>query len=200
MKVGFLSVVIIGIGVQVLGLFDKLGKVLGMFTQIVTFLIFALCVYAAQKNTESAYMLWGLALVAPMSLVVAALRYMSEDKFGFLDDFGFWHYLPIALEVVEYALFALLFPIMFKSPVSLWMFIAISVTTVGAIAVSSFWEDMRWIVAGINLGVAALLCFIYWLGLLWESEWMWNGGIFLVMILGIGGSIFGHWFIHRNDL
>lgn len=199
MKVSFLSVVIIGIGVQVLGLFDKLGNVLGMITQIFTFLIFALCVYAAQKNTESVYMLWGLALAAPISLVVAALRYMSEDSFGFLDNFGFWHYLPIALEVAEYALFGLLFPLMFGHSASLWMFIALSVTTVCAIAVSSFWEDLRWYVVGVNFVVAALLCLINWLGIVFASEWMENGGVILVVILAIGGSIFGHWFIHRND-
>ena len=199
MKVSFLSVVIIGIGVQVLGLFDKLGNVIAMITQIFTFLIFALCVYAAQKNTGSVYMLWGLALAAPISLVVAALRYMSEDSFGFLDNFGFWHYLPIALEVAEYALFALVFPLMFGQSASMWMFIALSVTTVGAIAVSSFWEDLRWFVVGVNLVVAALLCLINWLGIVFASEWMSNGGVILVVILAIGGSIFGHWFIHRND-
>ncbi|MDE7107385.1 MAG: hypothetical protein K2O39_03595, partial [Clostridiales bacterium] len=81
----------------------------------------------------------------------------------------------------------------------LWTFIALTVTTIAAIAVSSFWEDFRWAAMGINLGVVVLLCVIFWLGQLWNSEWLWNGGIITVVILAIGGSWFIHWFIHRND-
>ncbi|MCM1368352.1 MAG: MFS transporter [Roseburia sp.] len=199
MRVSFLSLIVLGVGVQVLGLFDKLGNVVGMITQLVTFALFVLAVYAANKNVDSVYTQWGIALFVPITLVVAALRYMSADGFGFLDDFGFWHFLPIALETAEYALFFLVFPPMFGVSASLWMFVAFTVTTVAAICVTSFWEDARWIAAGVNLGIAALLCLIYWLGRLFNSEWMWNGGVIIVVILAIGGTIFGSWFVHRND-
>ena len=199
MKVSFISVIVLGFFVQGLGLFEKLNKPLGMVTQIITFGLFVLSAYAAHNNAASAFTQWGMALMVPASLIVAALRYVSADGFGFLDDFNFWYYLPIALEIAEYLLFFLVFPLMFEASASLWTFIAFTVTTVAAIAVSSFWEDFHWASAGINLGVAVLLCVIYWLGMLWNSEWLWNGGIITVVILAIGGSWFIHWFIHRND-
>ena len=88
---------------------------------------------------------------------------------------------------------------MFEVSASLWMFIALTVITVCAIAVTSFWEDFRWIAVGINLVVAALLCVVQWLSKLFTAEWLSSGGAFLVVILAVGGSIFIHWFIHRND-
>ena len=200
MKVAFLSVLIIGVLVQVLGLFDKLNNILGMFTQLVTFALYVLAVYAAGNNAASAYTQWGLAIMVPVSLIVGTLRYLSADRFGFIDDFGFGHYLPIALEVAEYGLFFLVFPLMFGASASLWMFIALTVITVCAIAVTSFWEDFRWIAVGINLVVAVLLCVVQWLSKLFTAEWLSSGGAFLVVILAVGGSIFIHWFIHRNDV
>lgn len=199
MKVSFISVIVFGFLVQTLGLLDKLNKPLGAVTQIITFGLFVLSVFAAHNNAASAYTQWGMALLVPISLLITTFRYVTCDGFGFLDDFNFWFYLPIALEVIEYLLFFLVFPLMFGVSASLWAFVAITVTTIAAIAVSSFWEDFRWIAAGINLAVVVLLCVIFWLGRLWNSEWLWNGGIITVVILAIGGSWFIHWFIHRND-
>ncbi|MDE6690403.1 MAG: hypothetical protein K2K04_00375, partial [Clostridia bacterium] len=199
MKVSFLSVIILGFAIQILGLFRRLHKVLGMFTQIISFALFLLSVYALRGNASSVYAQWGLAMIVPVSLLVAALRYMSADGFGFIDDFNFWYYLPIALEVAEYILFFLVFPSLFGVAASLWFFVAITVTTVASIAVSSFWEDFHWAPVGINLGVAVLLCVIFWIGNLLSSEWFRNGGVITVVILAIGGSWFIHWFIHRND-
>ncbi|MDE7405928.1 MAG: hypothetical protein K2M89_03525 [Clostridiales bacterium] len=199
MKVSFISVIVFGFLVQTLGLLDKLNKPLGAVTQIITFGLFVLSVFAAHNNATSVYTQWGMAIMVPISLLVTAFRYVTCDGFGFLDDFNFWFYLPIALEVIEYLLFFLVFPLMFGVSASLWAFVALTVTTIAAIAVSSFWEDFRWIAAGINLAVVVLLCVIFWLGRLWNSEWLWNGGIITVVILAIGGSWFIHWFIHRND-
>ncbi len=199
MRVSFISVIVLGFFVQGLGLFDKLNKPLGMVTQIITFGLFVLSAFAAHNNAASVYTQWGMALLVPISLLVTAFRYVTCDSFGFLDDFNFWFYLPIAIEVIEYLLFFLVFPLMFDVSASLWAFVAITVITMAAIAVSSFWEDFRWIAVGINLAVIVLLCVIFWLGRLWNSEWLWNGGIITVVILAIGGSWFIHWFIHRND-
>lgn len=199
MKVSFISVIVFGFLVQALGLLDKLNKPLGAVTQIITFGLFVLSVFAAHNNAASVYTQWGMALMVPISLLITTFRYVTCDGFGFLDDFNFWFYLPIALEVIEYLLFFLVFPLMFGVSASLWAFVALTVTTVAAIAVSSFWEDFRWISAGINLAVVVLLSVIFWLGRLWNSEWLWNGGIITVVILAIGGSWFIHWFIHRND-
>ncbi|MDE5593132.1 MAG: zinc ribbon domain-containing protein [Clostridiales bacterium] len=199
MKASFISVIVCGFLVQTLGLLDKLNKPLGAVTQIVTFGLFVLAVFAAHNNAASAYTQWGMAIMVPVSLLVTTFRYVTYDGFGFLDDFNFWFYLPIALEIAEYLLFFLIFPLMFGVSASLWTFIALTVTTVAAIAVSSFWEDFRWAAMGINLAVTVLLCVIFWLGQLWNSEWLWNGGIITVVILAIGGSWFIHWFIHRND-
>lgn len=199
LRVSFISIIVLGFFVQGLGLFEKLNKPLGMITQIITFGLFVLSAYAAHNNAASAFTQWGMALMVPISLLVTAWRYVTTDGFGFIDDFNFWYYLPIALEIAEYLLFFLVFPLMFETSASLWIFLALTVTTIGAIAVSSFWEDFHWVSAGINLGVVVLLCLIYWLGVLWNSEWLWNGGIITVVILAIGGSWFIHWFIHRND-
>ncbi|MDE7380401.1 MAG: hypothetical protein K2N14_05040 [Clostridia bacterium] len=199
LKISFISLIVLGFLIQLLGLFGKLNKPLGMFTQIISFGLFVLASYAAHNNGASVYAQWGLAMIVPVSLLVTALRYVSSDMFGFVDDFNFWYYLPIALEVAEYLLFFLVFPLMFKVSVSLWFFVAITVTTVASIGVSCFWEDFHWAPVGINLAVAALLCVIFWLGRLFSSEWLWNGGIIIVVILAIGGSWFIHWFIHRND-
>lgn len=200
MKVAFLSVIVLGFVIQILGLFGKLHKVLGMFTQIISFALFLLSVYAVRGNASSVFTLWGLAMIVPASLLVATLRYVSADSFGFIDDFNFWYYLPIALEVAEYILFFLVFPSIFGVTASLWFFVAITVTTVASIAVSSFWEDFHWAPVGINIAVAVLLCVIFWIGRLISSEWFWNGGVITVVILAIGGSWFIHWFIHRNDV
>lgn len=199
MKVSFISVIVFGFVVQTLGLLDKLNKPLGAVTQIITFGLFVLAVFAAHNNAASAYTQWGMAVMVPVSLLVTTFRYVTCDGFGFLDDFNFWFYLPIALDMIEYLLFFLVFPLMFGVSASLWAFVAFTVTTIAAIAVSSFWEDFRWVSAGINLAVTVLLCVIFWLGRLWNSEWLWNGGIITVVILAIGGSWFIHWFIHRND-
>lgn len=198
LKISFLSVIILGFVIQLLGLLGKLHNVLGMFTQIISFALFVLSAYAAHNNS-SVYALWGLAVIVPVSLLVTALRYTTADGFGFIDDFNFWYYLPIALEVAEYVLFFLVFAPLFGVSASPWFFVAITVTTVASIAVSSFWEDFHWAPVGINLGVAVLLCVIFWIGRLVSSEWFANGGVITVVILAIGGSWFIHWFIHRND-
>lgn len=198
LKISVISVIILGLAIQILGLFGKLHNVLGMFTQIISFALFVLSAYAAHNNA-SVYAQWGLAVIVPASLLVAALRYMTADGFGFIDDFNFWYYLPIALEVAEYILFMLIFAAIFGVSASVWFFVAITVTTVASIAVSSFWEDFHWAPVGINLAVAVLLCVIFWIGKLLSSEWFWNGGVITVVILAIGGSWFIHWFIHRND-
>lgn len=199
-KISFGLVVGLGILIQLLGLFDKLGNLTGMFTQLVSFLLFVFAVFAANNNADSVYAQWGLAAFAPLSLLVAALRYLTEDGFGFLDTFGFLHYLPVALEVAAYTLFFWVFPMLFGHAPSLWMFVAITVITIAAIAVSSFWEDMRWIAIGAILVFAVLLCVLGWLGTVITSEWLEGGGIILLVILVIGGSIFLNWFIHRNDV
>lgn len=200
MKVSFISVIVLGFAIQVLGLFGKLHNILGMFTQIISFGLFVLSAYASYNSASSVFAQWGLAMVVPVSLLVTALRYMSADGFGFVDDFNFWYFLPIALEVAEYILFFLVFSPIFGASASLWFFIAITVTTVASIAVSSFWEDFHWAPVGINLGVAVLLCVVYWIGRLISSEWFWNGGVITVVILAIGGSWFIHWWFHRNDV
>ncbi len=199
MKISFLSVIILGFVIQVLGLFRKLHKVLGMFTQIISFGLFVLSAYALYDNASSVYIQWGLAMMVPVSLLVTALRYASADGFGFIDDFNFWYFLPIALEVAEYILFFLVFRTIFGVSAQLWFFVAITVTTVASVAVSSFWEDFHWAPVGINLAVAVLLCVIFWIGRMVSSEWFANGGVITVVILAIGGSWFIHWFIHRND-
>ena len=198
LKISFICVIILGFAIQMLGLVGQLPNVLGMFTQIISFALFVLSSYAAHNNS-SVYALWGLAVIVPVSLLVTALRYTTADGFGFIDDFNFWYYLPIALEVAEYILFFLVFAPLFGASASLWFFVAITVTTVASIAVSSFWEDFHWAPVGINLGVAVLLCVIFWIGRLVSSEWFSNGGVITVVILAIGGSWFIHWFIHRND-
>lgn len=199
LKISFLSVIVLGFAIQALGLFGKLHNVLGMFTQIISFGLFVLSAYALYGNASPVYTQWGLAMVVPVSLLVAALRYMSADGFGFIDDFNFWYYLPIALEVAEYILFFLVFCAIFGVSASLWFFVAITVTTVASVAVSSFWEDFHWAPVGINLAVAVLLCVVFWIGKLISSEWFWNGGVITVVILAIGASWFIHWWIHRND-
>lgn len=199
MKISFLSLIVAGFSIQALGLFGKLNKPLGMATQIVSFMLFMLAVDAANNNIGSVYTQWGLAVIAPVSLLVAVWRYMTADKFGFTDDFDFRHYIPLALEVFEYIVFFLVFPLMFDASASLWIFVTLTVTTISAIAVSSLREDFRWIAVGVNLGVVVLLCLLFWLGRLFASEWLWNGGIIIVVILAIGGSWFIHWFIHRKD-
>ncbi|MDE7087736.1 MAG: hypothetical protein K2O67_06055 [Clostridia bacterium] len=200
LKIAFLSLIVLGFLIQLLGLFGKINKPLGMVTQIISFGLFVVSAYAARNNAESVFTQWGLAMIVPVSLLVTALRYMSADGFGFIDDFNFWYFLPIALEVAEYILFFLLFPLIYGASATLWFFVALTVTTVGSIAVSSFWENMHWAPVGINFAVAGLLILVYWLGQLFSSEWMWNGGIILVVVLAIGASWFIHWFIHRNDI
>lgn len=192
-KISVLVIIVLGFLVQICGLFDKIGNITGAFTQLISFALFVLSAYAADNSAASAYAQWGLSMVVAASFFVVSLRYLTCVVYEFK------YYIPIALAVAEYALFFLVFPLIYGTVAPMWMAIALTVTTALVILISLYRKVLNWISLGVNLVIALLLIFAYWLGIIFSSEWMWSGGIIIVVILAIGGSWFIHWFIHRND-
>ncbi len=198
-KVMFLCLMVLGFGLQILGFFKKLNRMLAACTQLVCFLLFCLSAYATYNGATSFAVMCGMAVFVPLALIIATIKYL----YGY--DYNFAHFIALAVVVAEYILMFLCLSLMYHKHPLLWVFIVMTVIT-GLIMFAIFIlkPNFPWVAMGINLGASILVSIIYAIVINFKS--IMNvilaacGGVAGVIIVVLILIYFIHWYIHRDDI